>query len=204
MSPPSASPIPEDQGISPENPAPLDPVNPAPGLNFLTKPLAVRNYLEIFLRDNYRTLSFGPKPPPKSEGFSADMIWESCLVRGVFSGVAGGGMGLLMGGFFHTMQPLEIDEKLSTMQQIKRSYKGFGASCKRMSGAFAKFGLVYSTVECFIERERAAHDVTNAILGGCITGAALAWQAGPQAMAIGCGGVAAFSAIIEKVMFSDH
>jgi mitochondrial import inner membrane translocase subunit TIM22 len=169
--------------------------------------------MQIFLTDKYRHLRYGPRYDPQEPlsfwtrfQMSPDVLFESCLFRGVFSGFAGFGLGMLMGGFFHTMQPIDtihIDEKMSTWNQVKRSYDGFGASCMRSAKGFAKVGLIYSTVECVIERERGTRDIQNAIYGGCVTGAALAYQAGPQAMAFGCAGFAAFSGIIEKVLNSD-
>lgn len=71
-----------------------------------------------------------------------------------------------------------------------------------MSRNFAKVGVVYAGMECFLERERAARDLPNAILSGCAAGGVLAFQGGPSGMALGCLGFAAFSAVIETVM--DH
>ena len=42
--------------------------------------------------------------------------------------------------------------------------------------------------------------MTNGVVAGCITGGALAYKAGPQAAALGCGGFAAFSTAIEYYM----
>jgi import inner membrane translocase subunit TIM22 len=168
--------------------------------------------IEIFLTPKYTSLTIGPRSNPQDPipwttlvSINPEFLFESCLFRGVFSGVAGFGLGLLMGGFFHTMQPVDMTklEGLSTLQQLRQSYSGFGASCLRSARGFAKVGLVYSAVECTIERERGVQDITNAVYSGCVTGAVLAVQAGPQAMGFGCLGFAAFSAIIEKVMHSS-
>ncbi|CAE7424717.1 mfap-1 [Symbiodinium sp. KB8] len=130
-------------------------------------------------------------------------VVEGCTLRAAISGVGGAGLGLLMGGFLHTMQPPpNIDTSLSTMEQIRQSYKGFGQACVRMSRNFAKVGVVFAGVECFFERERACRDLPNAILSGCVTGGVLAFQGGPTGMALGCAGFAAFSGVIETLM--DH
>ena len=107
-----------------------------------------------------------------------------------------------MGGFFHTMQPIDTltDDKISFREQVRRQYKGFGSNCVRMGKGFGKVGLVYSGIECAIERERAQRDIPNAIYAGCLTGAVLAYQGGPQAMCMGCAGFAAFSGLIEGFM----
>ena len=177
---------------------------------------SISDPFEIVMSPQYRSLTIGPRAPelqrePLSfwSRFQAnpDVLFESCLVRGCFSCVAGFGLGALMGGFFHTMQPIDttnLDDKLSTWKQVRQSYKGFGSSCLRSAKGFAKVGAVFSTVECFIERERGTKDIQNAVYGGCVTGAVLAFQAGPQAMAVGCAGFAAFSAIIEKVMNNNE
>ncbi len=59
---------------------------------------------------------------------------------------------------------------------------------------------VYATIECYIERNRAKHDLTNSVTAGCATGAALSYKSGPAAMCIGCAGFAAFSVVIDKLM----
>jgi mitochondrial import inner membrane translocase subunit TIM22 len=172
--------------------------------------------MDILLRPQYIYLQYGPRALADGSALPSltfldrvkmnpETLFESCLFRGVFSGIAGFGLGLLFGGFFHTMS---IEATLQTqtlpfMQQVKESYKGFGAACLRSAKGFGKIGMLYSTVECFIERERATQDTMNAVYGGCVTGAALAWQAGPSGMALGCAGFAAFSGIIEKVTHSS-
>lgn len=162
----------------------------------------------IFLGERYRNLRMQPYMLPEGAAQVMDdgpwvdpmRIFEGCAVRTGFAGVGGTVIGFLMGGFFHTMGPLDIDEKKSTWQQMKQSYRGFGASCARMGKGFGKVGCVYSATECFIEQERGVHDMANAVYAGCATGGFLAMQAGPQAMFFGCAGFAAFSLAIESVM----
>ena len=169
----------------------------------------VDDAMEVLMSERYRNLRVGPRTELQEPlsfyqlvQVQPDKLFESCAVRAVFSGVAGLGLGALMGGFFHTMQPIDstVDDKITFREQVRRQYKGFGANCVRMAKGFAKVGLVYSGIECVIERERATRDIPNAMYAGCLTGAVLAYQAGPQAMGMGCAGFAAFSAIIEAVM----
>ncbi len=63
--------------------------------------------------------------------------------------------------------------------------------------SFGFVGLVYTGVECSLERVRGVRDLKNAVLSGFTTGAVLAVRAGPTAMLLGGGGFAAFSAVIE-------
>jgi import inner membrane translocase subunit TIM22 len=173
------------------------------------QPVVVQDPMEILMTDTYRNLRIGSRAELAEPltflelvQIQPDKLFESCAVRAIFSGVAGLGLGALMGGFFHTMQPVDssIDEKLSFREQFKRQYKGFGANCVRMAKGFGKVGLVYSGIECAIERERAQRDIPNALYAGCLTGGILAYKAGPQGMAMGCAGFAAFSAVIEAIM----
>ena len=53
------------------------------------------------------------------------------------------------------------------------------------------------------EKTRARTDGWNPIVGGCVTGGVLAASAGPQAMAMGCAGFAAFSAAIDALGFGQ-
>jgi import inner membrane translocase subunit TIM22 len=173
--------------------------------------ITVADPMDVLMTDRYRYLRVGPRTELQNPlsfyelvQIHPDKLFESCIVRSIFSGVAGLGLGALMGGFFHTMQPIDTltDEKITIREQFRRQYKGFGANCVRMAKGFGKVGLVYSGIECAIERERAQRDIPNAVYAGCMTGAILAYKAGPQGMAMGCAGFAAFSAVIEAIMNS--
>mmetsp|Transcript_49774 Transcript_49774/g.131978 ORF Transcript_49774/g.131978 Transcript_49774/m.131978 type:complete len:181 (-) Transcript_49774:114-656(-) len=153
-----------------------------------------------YLNDRYRWVAYNNNPPVAPPVLDAGRLMEGCTARAAMGGIGGGVMGILMGGFFHTMQPMNIDTTLSTWDQIRQSYKGFGEACRRMSRNFAKLGVLYASVDCFLERERAAKDIPNSMYAGCVTGGILAFQSGPQAMALGCGGFALFSGIIESFM----
>ena len=75
-------------------------------------------------------------------------------------------------------------------------------SSKSSGKNFAVVGAVFSGTECAIEGLRAKNDIWNGVAGGCITGGILARKAGPQAVAVGCAGFAAFSAAIDAYMVS--
>mmetsp|Transcript_16849 Transcript_16849/g.39539 ORF Transcript_16849/g.39539 Transcript_16849/m.39539 type:complete len:178 (+) Transcript_16849:92-625(+) len=154
-----------------------------------------------YTRERYRLLQYRPPLPPEQQlAIDPERMMNGCTAHVLMGGVGGSVFGLLAGGFFHTMQPMNVDTSLSTWQQLRLSYKGFGQACTRMSRNFAKVGVVYAGVECFLERERAIKDLPNAMYAGCVTGGVLAFQAGPQAMALGCASFAAFSAVIETLM----
>lgn len=159
-----------------------------------------------FLTGRYRTLNFSPHqlqpPPPSFLLVDPQRFMEGCFVRGAMAGSAGYGLGVMLGGFFFSMQHVDTTQytHLSTAEQVKLSYRGFGSSCTRMARNFSKVGMVYSMSECLIEKERGCHEMANAIYAGCATGGFLAMHGGPGAMATGCLGFAAFSAAIESFM----
>jgi len=64
---------------------------------------------------------------------------------------------------------------------------------------FAKIGGIFSAVECVVEKTRGKHDIQNAVVSGCVAGAGLAYKQGAAAMAMGCGGFAAFSLVIGEL-----
>eukprot|EP00438_Fugacium_kawagutii_P001840 Skav215876 [mRNA] locus=scaffold2770:165484:185595:- [translate_table: standard] len=116
-------------------------------------------------REPYKTLNYARRMTSeetelmRNTGLGTRVV-EGCTMRAAMSGVGGAVLGLLMGGFMHAMQPPpDIDTSLSSMEQIRQSYKGFGQACIRMSRNFAKVGVVYAGMECFLERERAARDL---------------------------------------------
>lgn len=65
---------------------------------------------------------------------------------------------------------------------------------------FAFITGVFGGSECLVEKYRGKTDVWNSVLSGCITGAAMQAKSGPQSAAIGCGGFAAFSLVIDSIM----
>lgn len=160
---------------------------------------------EVYLSESYRCmkamrppadLALPPVPPTR--------FMEGCAFKSTMAATLGGGFGVLMGGFFFTMQPPEIDNSKTTWEQIKRSYKGFGQNCARMGRGFAKFGLIYSAVECVIERGRGSHDIANAAYAGCATGGVFGASAGPSSACLGCVGMATLSVVMEKYMMGRH
>mmetsp|Transcript_29741 Transcript_29741/g.41072 ORF Transcript_29741/g.41072 Transcript_29741/m.41072 type:complete len:161 (+) Transcript_29741:160-642(+) len=150
--------------------------------------------------------TYKPVEIPTPEQVLQSEIGDSCILRFFLSGLAGGvlgaGMGLIFGSFQEITPPGAEVVKRTMMESIKVHAKDAGARSFSYAKGFAAFGAVYSTSECAIEKVRAKHDIYNAGLAGCFTGGVLAIKAGPQAMAVGCGSIGAFSMAIEK--FLDH
>eukprot|EP00567_Pseudictyota_dubia_P001228 CAMPEP_0197463812 /NCGR_PEP_ID=MMETSP1175-20131217/62796_1 /TAXON_ID=1003142 /ORGANISM="Triceratium dubium, Strain CCMP147" /LENGTH=242 /DNA_ID=CAMNT_0042999657 /DNA_START=209 /DNA_END=933 /DNA_ORIENTATION=- len=149
-----------------------------------------------------------PVPGPNSsmEGPPPDFSWlsESCggkAAMGVFGGAV---CGLLMGVFLGAMSDMTppvtvIDGKevpqAPLKEQVRTTLRATGEKCLYWSRNFAFITGVFGGTECLVEKYRGKHDVWNAAIGGCVTGAALQAKQGPQAAAIGCGGFAVFSLV---------
>jgi mitochondrial import inner membrane translocase subunit TIM22 len=85
-------------------------------------------------------------------------------------------------------------------QQVKIGFKDMGARSWSTAKNFGMVGALFSGIECGIEGLRAKNDMGNGVAAGCLTGAILARNGGPQAAAVGCAGFAAFSAAIDAWM----
>ncbi|KAI9696644.1 MAG: Mitochondrial import inner membrane translocase subunit tim22 [Bogoriella megaspora] len=121
---------------------------------------------------------------------------ESCVGKSAIAGVGGFALGGMFGMFMASMRydtPMTPQGqemlKLSTREQVVRGFKDMGRSSYSSAKNFALVGAL-----------RAKNDVYNGVAGGCITGSALAYKAGPQAALLGCAGFAAFSTAIEYYM----
>ncbi len=82
-------------------------------------------------------------------------------------------------------------------QQLAVGFRDMGTRSYSTAKNFAAVGALFSGIECGIEGLRARNDMANGVAAGCLTGAILARNAGPQGAAIGCAGFAAFSAAID-------
>jgi import inner membrane translocase subunit TIM22 len=118
-------------------------------------------------------------------------------------------MGLLMGVFLGAMSdatpPITVIGGKDVPQapfreQMRVVLRATGEKSLYWCRNFAFITGVFGGSECLVEKYRGKHDVWNSVASGCITGAALQAKSGPQAAAVGCGGFAAFSFVIDSVM----
>ncbi|OQS01687.1 Mitochondrial Protein Translocase (MPT) Family [Achlya hypogyna] len=111
---------------------------------------------------------------------------ESCVKHAVMASGMGVVMGIGLGTFLGTFEGAHGELVGNTMrEQLYHGFrKSFVAGYHRsiyFSGQFASVGLVYSGIECVIERERAKHDVWNTIGAASTSGALFgAWAARQQ------------------------
>jgi import inner membrane translocase subunit TIM22 len=140
-----------------------------------------------------------------------DFSWMSSSCGGKAAiGVFGGGiMGLLMGVFLGAMSdatpPVQTIggkdvPQAPLREQVRVTMRATAEKSLYWCKNFAFITGVFGGSECLVEKFRGKHDMWNAVASGCITGAALQAKSGPQAAAVGCGGFAAFSIVIDSVM----
>jgi import inner membrane translocase subunit TIM22 len=140
-----------------------------------------------------------------------DFSWmtNSCGGKAAIGVFGGGVMGLLMGVFLGAMSdatpPVQViggkDVPQAPMkEQIRVTFRATAEKSLYWCRNFAFITGVFGGSECLVEKYRGKHDVWNSVASGCITGAALQAKQGPQAAAMGCGGFAAFSLVIDSFM----
>ncbi|GKV09511.1 hypothetical protein SLEP1_g20998 [Rubroshorea leprosula] len=144
-----------------------------------------------------------PVRMPTMEEVRAQEVWDNCAVRGVVSGVMGGGFGFFMGMLLGSLENPIMQDELTTKQKFIYQAKQMGQRSWSSAKTFAVMGLIFSAVECVVEKSRAKHDMTNTVVAGCATGGAMSARGGPKAACAGCAGFAAFSVFIEKI-FDRH
>lgn len=134
---------------------------------------------------------------------------ESCGSKAAIGVIGGGVMGLLMGVFMGALTdmtpPVTVIEGKEVPQaplkeQMRTTLRATADKSMYWCRQFAFITGVFGGAECLVEKYRGKHDVWNAVFSGCITGAAMQAKQGPQASAIGCGGFAAFSLVIDSIM----
>jgi import inner membrane translocase subunit TIM22 len=98
---------------------------------------------------------------------------------------------------FHTAGGSTPVSSLPWKKQLSIGFRDMGSRSYSTAKNFGAVGALFSGIECGIEGLRAKNDMANGVAAGCLTGAILARNAGPQAQAVGCAGFAAFSAAID-------
>ena len=154
-------------------------------------------------------LPWKPTAGPKEVAPSFDWLSNSCGGKAAIGVFGGGMMGLLMGVFIGAMSdtapPVQVIAGKEVPQapmkeQLRVTMRATAEKSLYWCRNFAFITGVFGGTDCLVEKYRGKHDVWNQVASGCITGAALQAKQGPQAAAIGCGGFAAFSLVIDQFM----
>jgi len=151
------------------------------------------------------------KPTSGPSDMPPDFSWlsNSCGGKAAIGVFGGGVMGLLMGVFLGAMSdatpPVQVigDKEVPQAplrEQLKVTFRATAEKSMYWCRNFAFITGVFGGSECLVEKYRGKHDVWNSVVSGCITGAAIQAKQGPQAAAVGCGGFAAFSLVIDNFM----
>lgn len=134
---------------------------------------------------------------------------ESCAVKAVMGGVMGGLMGaatgFVLGGYGSIAPPVTLPgvpepPSIPMKWQLRENWLSTARRARKWGRNMGAVTIIFSGVECMIEKYRGRHDILNGTSAGCITGAALASKQGPVAMCFGCAGFAAFSAAMESFL----
>ena len=133
------------------------------------------------------------RPPGLQDPADPFRFMESCVAKSAVSSVMGGAMGglmgLLLGSYQSIAPPMSIPgvpepPKVPLRFQLRESWISTARRCRRWGRNFAMVTVVFSGVDCVIEKWRATHDLGNGVSAGCITGAALAVKQGQLVCAL--------------------
>nr|NP_001088555.2 mitochondrial import inner membrane translocase subunit Tim22 [Xenopus laevis] len=140
-----------------------------------------------------------PTPIKPEEQKMMERVMESCGFKAALACVGGfvlgGAFGVFTAGIdtnvgFDPKDPL----RTPTAKEVLRDMGQRGMSYAKN---FAIVGAMFSCTECLVESYRGKSDWKNSVMSGCITGGAIGFRAGLKAGVLGCGGFAAFSAVID-------
>ena len=88
------------------------PSTPTPSNQKPAFPRSIYDPMQIFLSNRYQNFALTNVP---EGGSAANMpvnptrFWEGCAVRSTMAGAGGYVIGMVMGGFFHTMGPMDYE-----------------------------------------------------------------------------------------------
>ncbi|XP_044142723.1 mitochondrial import inner membrane translocase subunit Tim22 [Bufo gargarizans] len=140
-----------------------------------------------------------PTPLKSEEQKTMERVMESCGFKAALACVGG----FVLGGAFGVFTA-GIDSNVGfdpkdpyRTPTAKEVLKDMGQRGMSYAKNFAIVGAMFSCTECLVESYRGKSDWKNSVMSGCITGGAIGFRAGLKAGVIGCGGFAAFSAVID-------
>ena len=67
--------------------------------------------------------------------------------------------GIVLGAFFFTMKPVDVDSSLGLRAQIRQQYKSFIPDVAATAKNFAKIGGLYSLFECAVDKVRCTETI---------------------------------------------
>ncbi|XP_060612846.2 mitochondrial import inner membrane translocase subunit Tim22 [Anolis sagrei] len=140
-----------------------------------------------------------PSPVKSAEQKAVERAMESCTFKAALACaggfVLGGAFGVFTAGI-DTNVGFDPKDPLCT-PTAREVLKDMGQRGMSYAKNFAIVGAMFSCTECLVESYRGKSDWKNSVMSGCITGGAIGFRAGAKAGLLGCGGFAAFSAVID-------
>lgn len=113
-----------------------------------------------------------PWQPPQDPGQAAR---ESCTMQAIISGAVGGVAGMALGAVLAPFNSsIGVDESLPMKEQFRRGAREMGTQSRSWGKNLMVIGAIFQCSECFVEKTRGTTDRWNPVLGGCVTGGALA------------------------------
>ncbi|XP_061461238.1 mitochondrial import inner membrane translocase subunit Tim22 [Rhineura floridana] len=140
-----------------------------------------------------------PAPTKSLEQKMIERAMESCGFKAVLACVGGFVLGGAFGVFtagIDTNVGFDPKDPYRT-PTAKEVLKDMGQRGMSYAKNFAIVGAMFSCTECLLESYRGKSDWKNSVMSGCVTGGAIGFRAGLKAGVLGCGGFAAFSAVID-------
>ncbi|XP_066490897.1 mitochondrial import inner membrane translocase subunit Tim22 [Tiliqua scincoides] len=140
-----------------------------------------------------------PTPAKSPEQKMVERAMESCGFKAALACVGGFVLGGAFGVFtagIDTNVGFDPKDPYRT-PTAKEVLKDMGQRGMSYAKNFAIVGAMFSCTECLVESYRGKSDWKNSVMSGCITGGAIGFRAGLKAGVLGCGGFAAFSAVID-------
>ncbi|XP_053131012.1 mitochondrial import inner membrane translocase subunit Tim22-like [Hemicordylus capensis] len=140
-----------------------------------------------------------PAPGKSPEQKMVERAMESCGFKAALACVGGFVLGGAFGMFTAGIDTnVGFDPKDPYRTPTAREVlKDMGQRGMSNAKNFAIVGAIFSCTECLAESYRGKSDWKNSVMSGCITGGAIGFRAGLKAGVLGCGGFAAFSALID-------
>jgi len=123
---------------------------------------------------------------------------DSCLFKATTSCVVGFGLGVILGVFTASVDPMStMSTETPTTRMVFNEMKARSLSYGKN---FALVGCMFAGTECIIESYRGKTELINGTLSGGLVGGVLGLRAGLKAGVFGAVGFALFSTAIDYYM----